>query len=359
MKRILIPMGVVVVLMLNYTTLLFAQKDKSPSGMRMPPAKVVVAEVSRGMIAPESEFIGTVYYVEVSRVASEVNGRVDALFFEAGQRVKQGTELVRLNAELLEKTLQSQQAAYEEVYTQLEKARIDFRRVKKLFQKKTIQEQAYDDARYKVKTLEKHLASLKAEVERIQTELKKKHIKAPFDGVVIEKKTEIGEWVMPGTTVAVIARIDVVDVIADVPATILPFIHPGMEVEVSVAGRSMNGKVFTIIPRGNIETRTFPVKIRLEGNEDLIEGMEAHIKLPTGPKQECLIVPRDALITQFGQTVVFSVQNGIAKMHPVKVVGYEQMKAGIQAMNLSAGMKVVIKGNERLRDGQPVAVINH
>ena len=44
MKRILIPMGVVVVLMLNYTTLLFAQKDKSPSGMRMPPAKVVVAE---------------------------------------------------------------------------------------------------------------------------------------------------------------------------------------------------------------------------------------------------------------------------------------------------------------------------
>ena len=53
---------------------------------------------------------------------------------------------------------------------------------------------------------------------------------------IIEKKTEIGEWVMPGTTVAVIARIDVVDVIADVPATILPFIHPGMEVEVSVAG---------------------------------------------------------------------------------------------------------------------------
>ena len=127
-----------------FSLTLFAQKDKSPSGMRMPPAKVVVAEVSRGMIAPESEFIGTVFYVEVSRVASEVNGRVDALFFEAGQRVKQETELVRLNAELLEKTLQSQQAAYEEVFTQLEKARIDFRRAEKLFQKKTIQEQAYD-----------------------------------------------------------------------------------------------------------------------------------------------------------------------------------------------------------------------
>lgn len=334
------------------------EKDKSPQAQGMPPATVVVGEVTTGRIAPESEFIGTVYYVEVSRVASEVSGRVDGVYFEAGQRVKEGAELVRLNADLLEKNLQSQQALYEEVLTQLEKARIDFKRVEKLFKEKTVQEQTYDDTRYQVKSLEKRLASLKAEVERIKTELDKKHIKAPFDGMVIEKKTEKGEWVTPGTPVAVIARTDVVDIIVDVPAKILPFIHPGLEVEVSIYGKTMKSKVFAIIPRGNIETRTFPVKIRIENNTELIEGQEAHIKLPTAPKQECLIVPRDALITQFGHTVVFSVENDVAKMHPVKVVGYDGMKAGIQAMDLSPGMKVVIKGNERLRDSQPVIVMN-
>jgi multidrug efflux pump subunit AcrA (membrane-fusion protein) len=44
-----------------------------------------------------------------------------------------------------------------------------------------------------------------------------------------------------------------------------------------------------------------------------------------------------------------------AKMIPVKVIGYESETAGVNARGLEEGMKVVVKGNERLRDGQPVS----
>ena len=67
----------------------------------MPPAKVVVSEAVTGMVNPESEFIGTVYYHEVSEVACEVSGKVDTMSFEEGQRLKEGAELVKLNSDLL------------------------------------------------------------------------------------------------------------------------------------------------------------------------------------------------------------------------------------------------------------------
>lgn len=331
-----------------------AQEGK-PDGA--PPANVVVTKVSDGMIAPESEFIGTVYYKETSNVASEVNGKVETLYFEEGQKVKQGFELVRLSSDLLEKTLESLQASYEQVLTELEKAQKDLKRMEKLYREKSLEEQAYDDAAYSVKSLEKKSDALKADVERSKTEIEKKTIKAPFDGVVVEKKTEVGEWLAPGDPVATIAREDIMDILVEVPDKILPFIKPGMNVRAHVNRSEINGTIITIIPRGNVATRTFPVKIRVKNGGNLIEGLEAKVTLPIAERQKCLIVSRDAIISQFGQTVLFAVENSTAKMHPVKVIGYDGMNAGVEAMGLKEGMNVVIKGNERIREGQPVQII--
>jgi len=72
-------------------SMLYAQENK-PGGM--PPAKVVVAKVTTGLIAPEAEFVGTVYYQEVSDVATEVSGMIEVVNFEEGKRVKEGYVLV-------------------------------------------------------------------------------------------------------------------------------------------------------------------------------------------------------------------------------------------------------------------------
>jgi hypothetical protein len=82
--------------------------------------------------------------------------------------------------------------------------------------------------------------------------------------------------------------------------------------------------------------------------------MEAKVILPTGEKQNCLTVPRDAVINKFGMNVVFTSDNSIAKMHPVQILGYDGMIAGIQSMDLKKGVKVIVRGNERVQEGQPV-----
>lgn len=328
-------------------------QEKQPD---IPPAKVVVSDVTSGFIAPEVGFIGTVYYQEVSDVASEVSGLAEKVSFEEGQRVKKGDVLVVISSDLLEKSIQSAKANYEQVLPDIEKERKDLERAETLFREQLLSEQAYDEQRFKVTGLEKKALSLKAEVERLEVELSKKAVKSPFDGIIIKKHIETGEWLAPGTTVAVIGKDDFADVIAEVPESIVAYVKKGMDVRVITGGSEMTGKVFSIVPKGDVLTRTIPVKVRIRNETGLVEGMEARLILPAGHKEKAMIVPRDAVITVFGNTVVFVAADSKAKMIPVKVAGYTGMNAGVHGEGLRAGMKVVIKGNERLKDGQPVNV---
>jgi len=327
-------------------------QERGPGGM--PPAQVVVSDVKTGMVAEESDFIGTVYYVEVSEVASEVNGKVERVSFEEGQRVKRGDVVVSLSADLLEKQLAATRASYEQVLIEHEQAILDLKRVENLIKQGSISEQLYDEQRFKVKGLEKKAASIRADVERISLELGKKRIRAPFGGVVVERAVDRGEWLSPGSKVATIAKDDTVDVVVNVPEGIIQFAREGMDLAVVAGGRVVTGNVFGVVPRGDVATRTFPLKIRIKNPGYLKEGMEARVALPIAEKKKALIVPRDAVITLFGRTVVFAVIDSKAKMIPVKVIGYEGMMAGVNVSALEEGMKVVIKGNERLTNGQSV-----
>jgi RND family efflux transporter MFP subunit len=348
-QRVIFILFISMALSLN----LFAQ-DKKSSGP--PPAQVVVSDVTTGMISPTIEFIGTVYYQEVSDVASEVSGRVDVVHIEDGEPVRAGDILVKLVSDLLEKRLEASRSTHDQILAELEKSRIDFERVDNLFKEESISEQGYDDQRFKVKVLERRASSLKSQVELLELELMKKAIKAPFDGVVVKRHVDRGEWLAEGSPVATVAKVDVVDIIANVPERIISFVKKGMDVQIKTGGTEVHGTVFTTIPRGDIATRTFPVKVRLRNPGFLKEGMEAKIKLPSGRKERTLFVPRDAVITMFGRTVVFAVSENKAKIIPVEVVGFEKMAAGIRADHLEEGMEVVVKGNERLRDGQSLVL---
>lgn len=275
------------------------------------PAKVVATEGREGVLAPQAQYRGTVYFKEVSEVATEVEGKVIAVLFEEGQSLRKGHLLVRLDDELLKKDLAARQAALDRDRIELEVAELRFRRSESLVEGGLATPEQFDEYRFDVKALQFQLSAAQAELERIQTVIKKSAISAPFDGIVIERSTEIGEWKRDGDTVAVIARENEYSVLVDVPESSIAWIEPGQEVELKVGGRTVLGHVDTIIPRGDITTRTFPVKIHVETGSQLLEGMAALARLPAGDEVVCIIVPRDALLHQAGEDVVFTVQDAI------------------------------------------------
>ena len=320
-----------------------------------PPASVSVAKVTSGQVAPQNEFIATIFYQEISDTASEISGLVGVVHFEEGQRVKIKQILVELGSDILRKRLQATTASFEQILSELEIAGIDLKRSKELIKKKSISKQSYDENRFRVIGHEKRAASLKAEVERLEIELEKKIIRAPFDGIVIKRNVDRGEWISEGDTVAVIGKDDTIDIVAEIPERFIQYTKTGMKVNVTANGSNFSGTVIAIVPRGDAATRTFPVKIRTPNKHALIEGMSARVTLPTGKILPALIVPRDAVISKFGQNVVYTVVDNKSNMKPVHIVGYDGLSAGVESQGLVEGMFVVVEGNERLKNGQAVA----
>lgn len=329
---------------------------RGQEGAGPPPALVAVSEVREGTIAPTVEIVGSIAYREVSDLSTEVSGKVLEVRVEEGDRVRRGEVLVRLDTELLDKTIASTRASHGEVLADLEKAKRDLARMENLYREESISEQLYDENRFRAQSLEKKSESIQAELERLSVERAKKEIRAPFTGLVQNKRVDRGEWLSPGAPVLTLARDDSVDAVVEVPGEIVRNLSVGMKLAVRVGDRRMTGTVAAIVPRGDVATRTFPVKVRVRNGAGLIEGMEARVRVPTASRGRALLVPRDALVTAMGRTVVFTVEEKKAKSIPVRVTAYEGDIAAVEAAGLRRGMPVIVKGNERVREGQPVVV---
>ena len=338
-------------------TCLAAEKDKSEEKKpARPPSLVEVTEVKKGDAEPMFEYVGSVYYARKSRVASEVEGVVEDVKIEEGDQVKSNSPLVSLSSDILDTVILGTRADHDQVLVELEQAEKQLRRREPLLKEGSVSESAYDEYFFKSKRLTNQALTLQASLDRLQLEKEKKNIKAPFNGIVMEKSVEQGEWVKIGGTIAVIADDSKIDVIVDVPAGMLQYLQAGREIEITAGDLKLIGKFVSFVPKGDVATRTFSVKIRLKNPDGLVEGMEARALLPTASRQESLLVPRDALVVKFGKNAVFIVEEGKAKMVPVAVLGYSGLMVGVAGPGLEAGQQVVVKGNERLFGGEQLVI---
>lgn len=324
-------------------------------GAQQPAVPVVTAKARTGKVALQNEFIGSIEFPEVSDVAAEVQGRVSAAFFEEGETLATDHIMVELDNALLSKDLEAARAQHAQALADLESARLEFGRMNTLYSSKSVSEKEFDEARLTMKALQQKALSFRAEAERLKLEIAKSRVRAPFPGVVLKKHASRGEWVSPGTVIATLARNDVVEAVVEVPQAVLPFLNKGQNVSVSVLGNTHAGTISAIIPQGNLTTRTFPVKVRIGNISGLMQGMEAKVSLPAGTQVEATIVPRDAVISQRGQAMLWTVREGKAEPVPVTIDAWLGNEVAVHGPGLSDGMPVVVKGNERLRPGQPVA----
>ncbi len=322
-----------------------------------PAAKVEVAGVHEGTLAPQSEFRGTVYFKQIAEVATAVRGKVTAVFIKVGQPINEGDPMVTLDVSLLEKERNSFRATYNRYRTELRDAEVRFSRAERLLSDGIATPELLDDQRFRVESLQHQTESAKAELERIEVLMAKSTIRAPFDGIVVARRSEVGEWKSEGADVAVLARNDFYEVIANVPERYLPWIVPGSPVAVSISDKAHEGEITAIVPRGDIATRTFSVKVKVLPQGQLFEGMSAIVNLPTAAETTCMMVNRDAVLQLANRKALFTVHGGVAVQHDVKVIGYDGALAGVVVSGLSPEDRVIVKGHERLRDGSPVEVL--
>jgi HlyD family secretion protein len=392
---------------------------------QQPPAAVVTAKVEQVELRESQTFVGTVFPARTSDIGSAIDGRVVEFDLKLGQRVKKDDALAKLlttQVSIELKAAQAELAARQAELAEMQTARVEdiqkseaqlaakksayeyanakLARVRKLVGTNSVTEdqieetqslavQAYHmyiDAQQAVDIAKKgardevkaagqaNVAKQEQEVARLQDLLEKHTIKAPFDGYIAAENTEAGQWLKRGDLVVKLVDLDQVDVEIAVPEKHIPFLQLGQEANLEITAlpeQRFIGKISEINPQGDVRTRNFSVRVRIEQNplhqsQPVIKGgMYARATLPAGNAMRGLVVPKDAIVLGAGPSpIVFVVTNSptakttgtIVRAVPVTLGSAFSGLFEIRG-DLQPGELVVVKGNERLQPNAEVQVV--
>lgn len=341
---------------------------------------VGVGEVMSEQVQSQQMVTGELRAVRRSRVASEEAGVVAALHVLEGQQVKEGEELAvldytRLEIELAqaESDLNVAKALVEEREADLAKARDDAEALRAIFEQRAANAKELRDAEADLRIAEARIewAKLSVEVAEAQRDLVEKRLRdtrilAPYDGVVVARHVEVGEWLAEGDPVVDLISTGTIEAWLSVPQNL--YVDAGKDdlevaVRIEATGEVNQSQSKRVIPLVDPRARSFMLVVTLL-NEDrtLASGMSVVGWVPTGESQERMTVHSDAIMRNDTGEFVYVVRagaEGAAQAMPVTVrvlhpVGPRMV---IESQQLATGDKVVTEGNERLYPMAPVQPI--
>ena len=338
---------------------------------------VRVGTIQREAIVPVRTLVGDLIAVRKATIPTEVAGKVIELPVDEGTKVVAGkTLLARIDdtwTSLEEAKIASQIAEKE---ASLAFAKDELRRYEKMLKDDAIPVSEAEQERTLIKELEATLSQLNVMLKEARERKARLDIIAPFDGSVVAKYAELGEYVPIGSQIVDIVSSGRIDARIMVPEESLPLIEVGSELDLVVdsLGLELRGKVFSINAQGSVGSRTFPVRVQLDDQGGkLMPGMGVSVFVPIMRESTELLVPKDAVLTKPDGSTIWVVtgkrsESGeegeglVAQPVPVRVLSHTRVAYAISCERdgdrdkVVPGVKVVTEGLERLIPGVAVRV---
>ena len=328
-----------------HTITLFFICDMSLAQRQMFKAPVVVSRIIQMDVRQPVKMVGTVFPLRESIVAGEIEGLVVEFPVKRGDHVKKGQVLANLRTTSLEIQLKGAKADGR-------LALIEYERAKELYEGEAISNSELDE-------FETRLIAQEAKVEGIEDNIGKCTITAPFDGRIIEEYTEVGQWLQKGDRVVSMLQSDYVKVRVPVPEKYIQYMKVGDESNVSffaLGGMTQTGNIVHIVPQADARARTFPVFVEIENRDEAIKsGMFAEATFETDSLLSATMALKDAIVRRGGMEFIYLSVDGKAVEVPVKTgIAHKNLIRIIG--DLKPGTDVIVRGNERLRNGQDIYV---
>ncbi len=364
------------------------------------PVSVRAIAVEEKQVRRNVESVGSLFPYEEVIVSSEVEGKVEQVLVDVGDRISKGQPLVKVSPAELQLTFEQQRATLQQARARLglaengedlkdvraaaevKKAAADladaeqkYKRAKTLYDQGLVPRQNFDEAesRYNaaraaydlsvqgIENLRAQLAQSRASTALAQKKVNDSIIRAPFAGQIKERTVTQGQYLKVQTPVMIIVNVDPLRVRLKVPEKMAAWVHTGQEVTVSVeayADRSFKGKITRINPSVDQQTRSFEVEALIENNGgDLKPGFFVKASIPSSNVVGAVFVPQEALLYVYGVYKVFVIEGNTLKEKEVKIGERSGEEVEIlEGINEGERVAVPVKGAE-LKDGATVEIV--
>jgi RND family efflux transporter MFP subunit len=333
-----------------------APAKSGPNGP--PPARVQVGEVRAGSIEAQWSFLGDVSALQHARLAAGASGEVRRVLVRVGDRVQQGDMLLEIDPSLASARVRAAAASKQAGSAQFERARRDAERLS-VAGPDIAAAAEIEQATSERKRAAAERGRLKAAETEARAQLGRHRVKAPFEGVVANRRVDPGDWVDPGVEVIELIDDRDVEVLASIPPEVARYLSIGDKAHLSRQGETTPATVRGIVRALDSESRT--VRLRLAPDQPrswLLPGAAVDVLLTIERSEPgALVVPRDALVYGIASLKVVKSVDGKAEPVPVEVVARGRDEVLVRAEGLAAGDLVLTRGNERVFPGQPLIVL--
>lgn len=307
-------------------------------------------------------FVGRLEPAQHANLSFERGGLVTDVLVEEGTKVGKGDLIAELDTALLAAERDRLLGQRKQILAQLELARLTTERQKTLQQRGHASSQQLDEARLAGRALEGQLIGVDAAIRRIEIDIEKAKILAPFAGTIGARMIDNGAVIDAGAPVVSLLETDRPQARIGVSPTVAQTLEPGRTVALYANDAEITGEIVTVRPDLSTATRTTSVLIDVLGNTPVKFGdtIELHVsrKIPG----DGFWVPTAALSEGArGLWTVLTVKDSAAQdglvvgQEAVEILHIEGARVYVRG-TLEIGQRIIAAGRNRVIPGQMVVL---
>jgi RND family efflux transporter MFP subunit len=345
--------------------LVMALVQKTVLAQNFSPANVNVDSAKMTELSPVVSVSGTVVSQNDSKIAAEISGRLISLS-AIGARVMTGDVIALIDDKQLKIALREVQANVFNSKAHLRFLEAEVIRKKQLFKQKLSPETELDKVLSERDIAQGDVTVAQARLDKTKQNLAYTQLKAPFSGIVTQRIANLGEYVENGS--AIIRLVETANSEASVfaPIVAFQFLKEAKQLAVESPLGSGYAIIKAIVPVANVRSHLMEVRLDMS-TFDWPIGLAFKAQVANGPSEVLLAVPRDALVLRRDGASVFRVNKSdegvtaekIAVALGVGMGGLVAVTSTDPNKSIQAGDLIIIRGAERLKDGQSVAIKNN
>jgi RND family efflux transporter MFP subunit len=279
-----------------------------------PPFNGPTALVKRIVLPRMEEAVGTVQPVHEMTVTARTAARITDLSLFAGQKVAKDDVLLRLDDRDMKARVDQLKAALTVATSTRDQAKVDRDRYADAFARGAATKLEFDQRELAFKNAESDVIRSTEAINEAQAALEYSVIRAPFAGVVVDKRVNLGDTVMPGQILATLYDPSHMQLVASVREMLTERLQVGQAIGVRMESikTACAGTVSEIVPEAQSASRTFLVKVTGPCPPGIYSGMFGRIVIPLD-SEEVLVIPA-AAISHVGQLDLVNVVDNARRL---------------------------------------------